>query len=75
MNEIPKNLMNLSVCECEDGSTLFEWIAKDCRFGISLEKELSESSWYFLTKDFKYSECGILSEKALRCLKEKLCPI
>lgn len=35
---------------CDDGSILFEWIRQSWRFGISIEKELRESGWYFVSK-------------------------
>lgn len=42
--------MEAHVSHVDDGSTLIEWIADDCRFGVSIEPDLKESSWYYVTK-------------------------
>lgn len=34
-----------------DNSILLEWIFKGTRFGISLENRVSESGWFFVTRD------------------------
>jgi hypothetical protein len=53
--------------KCADGSNLIEWITKDCRFGISLELEPSESSWYFVSKCHKsMGDCGELPKELQR---------
>lgn len=60
--------------KCEDGSTLIEWIAKDMRFGISIEKDLKESSWYFVARKKLFrpmlSEYGYLPEELIQVIKE-----
>jgi hypothetical protein len=39
------------ITHCDDGSTLFEWCyKKEWRFGISIEKNKRESSWYFVMR-------------------------
>ena len=48
----------------DDDALLIEWIGTEERFGISLEKVLDESSWYYVRKDghgVVISECGELS--------------
>ena len=64
--------------KCADGSILIEWITKNCRFGISLEKEPSESSWYFVSKchkslgDYGYLPKELIPEKlVLSCCDKK----
>lgn len=65
------------VVKCEDGSTLIEFIDKDWRFGIVIDKNRKESSWYFVDKDRLNPEdfennCGHLSEDFLKLLKDNL---
>lgn len=55
------------VTYCADDSLLIEWIDSDCRFGISIEPNLKESSWYFVTKD--YCDCGTLPPAMIERLK------
>lgn len=39
------------ITKCEDGSILLEWIlGTDARFYISIEPNLGESSWGYVTK-------------------------
>jgi hypothetical protein len=69
-----KKPMKPLIAKCEDGSTLFEWIDKDMRFGIALEKDLKESCWYFIAKETSnrpmMNECGDLPEELIRIIKE-----
>ena len=51
-----------------DGSTSIEWISKDFRFGISIEPNPQESSWWFVTKD--YGDCGKLTEEMQKYIRE-----
>lgn len=37
--------------EHDDGSLSIEWISKDVRWGLTFEKDLSESGWYYITRD------------------------
>lgn len=53
----------------EDGSTSIEWIGDGIRFAISLEKNLEDSGWYFVSKD-DMAEYGSLPEELL-CLLRK----
>ena len=46
--------------ECDDGSILYEWTHRTWRFGISIEGEHAESSWYFVSK-FGVNGYGYLS--------------
>ena len=69
-----KKPMKPMIHKCEDGSTLFEWIAKDMRFGISIEKDLKESSWYFVAKKCwgrpMMSEGDYLPEELIKVIKD-----
>ena len=40
------------VQKTEDGDILIEWVTKDCRFGITLGKDISadESGWYYISR-------------------------
>lgn len=59
--------------KCLDGSTLIEWITKNCRFGISLEVEPSESSWYFVSKCHKnLGDYGYLPKELIPIKQEDL---
>ena len=51
--ENPKPKMKPYVLKSEDGSITVEWIHKDCRFAINIEKDPKESSWYFVAKEPK----------------------
>jgi hypothetical protein len=58
----------------DDGSILFEWIEKNHRFGISIEKDIKESSWYFIGRSgfFRHAglmEGGVLPDEFLSLLK------
>ena len=44
---------NPLVTRCEDGSILLEWLFKDWRIGISIEKNRAESSWYIVARKDK----------------------
>jgi hypothetical protein len=55
--------------KCEDGSVLIEFIKKDWRFYLAIEKDLKESSWGFCAREGKlknWSESGDLSESFLK---------
>jgi hypothetical protein len=64
--------MKPCVVKCEDGSTLIEFISKEWRFGICIEKERKESSWYLVTKKGKLDECDYLSKEFLSIIKENI---
>jgi len=38
------------IAHCEDGSTIIEWVLGDARFYISLEPDVAESSWGYVTQ-------------------------
>ena len=59
--------MKLYVFHCDDGSISFEWIDKDFRFGISLEKDKEESSWYFVHRG-AIAEGDVLPDELLNYL-------
>ena len=50
----------------DDGTVLFEWIAKDFRVGLTLTDDLSQSSWYAVSKgcdgEFDVFECGMVDD-------------
>jgi hypothetical protein len=56
--------------KCDDGSTLCEWITKNWRFGISIEKNIEESNWYFVYKDPMIGECGTLPKRLIETIKQ-----
>jgi len=60
----------------EDNSLIIEWIFKDCRFGFSLESNLDESSYYFVSNK-KYGEFMVsgmfndpFNEKVLKIIND-----
>jgi hypothetical protein len=59
------------VHRCEDGSILFEWLEREWRFVISIEKYFSESSWYLVTRKGKLDAYGYLSEDFLKIIKHE----
>ena len=55
------------IAYCEDGSILIEWLLSGSkRFGISIEREPSESGWYFVSQD-EEGECGELPPELTAC--------
>ena len=58
----------------DDGSLLIEWISNTARFGLSLEPALSESSWFYVSKNGE-GGCGELpfafTEYILEVTKEE----
>jgi hypothetical protein len=53
-----------------DGALLVEWITKDCRFYLAIEKDLKGSSWGYLSKCKKQlHEFGELPEELLFALQ------
>ena len=48
-----ENSIKPSIHKADDGSILIEWITKDVRFYLSIDKDANESSWGFL------SRCGM----------------
>jgi len=56
--------MKPHIAHCDDGSILFEWIAKDRRFGICIDANIKDSSWFYVNKD-GVNECGDLPEELL----------
>jgi len=61
--------VKLYVTKYSDGSVSLEWISQLVRFGISLEQNPSESSWYYVSKDI-LSDSGLITESELDCLRE-----
>lgn len=59
--------MKAYVFHPDDGSTLYEWIDKDFRFGISVEIDPVETGWYFVHRDGTM-ESGKLPDELLRRL-------
>jgi len=45
--------MKPHVVKPDDGSTLIEWVDAGRRFGLSLERLITKSSWYYVHKDGK----------------------
>ena len=56
------------VRQVEDGSILFEWISKNHRFCISIEPNIVESSWFFVSKDGTM-ESGYLPSELIQYFK------
>jgi len=52
----------------ESGAIMFEWIALDVRFCITIEVDPSESNWCFVTKDGVGNDSGYLPPELLRLL-------
>ena len=51
------------ITECDDGSTLFEWVlSRDAIFFISIEEDLAESGWGYVTKSGVMDDGPLLSE-------------
>lgn len=48
-----------------DGALDFEWIYKKMRFGISFEKDITESGWYCVCPEQDISESGELPKELL----------
>ncbi len=42
----------------DDGSILIEWIDTNVRFGISIERDIKESGWFFVCPILNIMECG-----------------
>lgn len=61
--------MKPHIVKGEDGSILIEWISKEYRFGITLEKNKKESSWFFVAKDGTM-EGSELPEELLNLFKD-----
>jgi len=54
------------VAHSEEGDIVFEWIAKDRRFGIAINNTcLTDSSWFYVNKDGTM-ECGELPTELLQ---------
>ena len=49
----------------EDDSVLIEWIGANVRFGLSLEADISKSSWYYVDPSNGIAECGELPSNIL----------
>lgn len=61
------------IVKVEDGSTLIEFIDKNWRFGIVIDKNLKDSSWHLVFKKEKLKEegyCGELSEEMYTLLNK-----
>jgi len=57
------------ITESDDGSIMIEFHKKDRRFCICLEKNLSESSWNYVSYH-DVMECEELPENMIKFLKE-----
>lgn len=53
-----QNDKSLSISIIENDSLLIEWIFSDFRFGFSIEKDLNESNYYFVSNK-KYGELNV----------------
>jgi hypothetical protein len=55
----------------QDGSMLIEWISKDCRFGLCLEKNKEENSWYYISRcKNELQEDGLLPFEIIDFIKD-----
>ena len=61
--------MKPHVFKTEDGCVSLEWIDREHRFGITLEKDRKESGWYLVGK-CGVIESGVLPEKILVLFKD-----
>lgn len=66
-----KTIMALHWHEDDRGGINLEFISKDVRFGICFEGDLSESSWYCVTKADDMVAC-VLPEDLLSALASHL---
>ena len=70
-----RNDKPLSISIIEDGCLLIEWIFPDFRFGFSMEKDLNESNYYFVSNK-KYGELNVSglinSDNNLKTIVEKV---
>lgn len=62
-------MMKPIVIQVEDGSLLIEWISKNARFGISLEPNMKDSSWFYVHKN-EEGACGELPQSFIEKLLE-----
>lgn len=56
------------ITHSEDGDIIFEWIAKDRRFGIAIDHVIQKSSWFYVNKDGTM-ESGELPSELLEYFK------
>jgi hypothetical protein len=63
-------MMKPLITKCADGSVLVEFIDKDWRFYLSIDKKSSDSSWGFCTREGK-SDCGELSPQFLDLFEQQ----
>jgi hypothetical protein len=52
----------------EDGSVLIEWITRDVRFYLTIEKDINESSWGFLSR-YGFMSSGELPKELIDLIK------
>lgn len=45
-----------NIVELEDGGILIEWVKETKRFGITIERNISDSGWYFVSKEGEESD-------------------
>lgn len=55
----------------DSGEILIEWIAKDMRFNLSLERDPRDSCWVFVSR-YGLSECGVLPKELLQLQENSL---
>ncbi len=63
--------MNQYTTELDDGSLLIEWIGTDKRFGIYIQKNPLDSTWYYVSSDHMDEGSGYLPEQLLERLRKE----
>jgi hypothetical protein len=58
------------IIENEDGSIVIEWIKKEKRFGICIENDLRQSSWYFASKENPELEMACNQDEIVEYMKK-----
>lgn len=66
-------MMKPIVLRPDEDSFMIEWVSSSARFGISLESNPSECSWFYVHKDGE-SACGQLPQTFFDALQE-LCDV
>lgn len=67
--------MNPHITNCDDESIVIEWITKDWRFWIALEKDQKKSSWGFVGKSVPFdidTNSGYIPNKFFKILHDYL---
>ena len=71
MPEEKKTIMSLHWQETDDDSLLLEFVSNDLRFGIVIENDLTESSWYYVNKAQETAGC-VLPDDLISALANRL---